>query len=133
MEKLFEPTFDFDMLCSNGKILNGISRRRIIPSMPNEGHLIEKKYKIYAIGAKVAKIFNLTWLYDCDFMYNKKKQPILIEINPRMSGSAIVSSYAGYNLFENIISLYKNKKIKKFNIEKQKIIVPYKQLYNVKI
>ena len=133
MERLFEPTFDFDMLCSKGKLLNGISRRRIIPSMPNEGHLIEKKNKIYAIGEKVAKIFNLTWLYDCDFMYDKKNKPILIEINPRMSGSAIVSSYAGYNLFENLISLYKNKKIKKFNIKKKEIIVPYKQLHNVKI
>ena len=50
-----------------------------------------------------------------------------------MSGSAIVSSYAGYNLFENLISLYKNKKIKKFNIKKKEIIVPYKQLHNVKI
>ena len=53
MERLFEPTFDFDMLCSKGKLLNGISRRRIIPSMPNEGHLIEKKNKIYAIGKKL--------------------------------------------------------------------------------
>ena len=131
MEELFEPTYDFDMLCKNGKLLNGVSRRRLIPSMPNEGHLIEKKKKIFSIGAKVAKIFNLTWLYDCDFMFDKKKNPILIEINPRMSGSAVVSSYAGFNLFENLISLYKNKKIKRFNIKGKKIIVPFKQLQNV--
>ena len=131
MEELFEPTYDFDMLCKNGKLLNGVSRRRLIPSMPNEGHLIERKKKIFSIGAKVAKIFNLTWLYDCDFMFDKKKNPILIEINPRMSGSAVVSSYAGFNLFENLISLYKNKKIKRFNIKGKKIIVPFKQLQNV--
>ena len=132
MEKLCQPTYDFDMLCSKGRLINGISRRRLVPSMPNEGHLIEKVSKIYAIGEKVAKIFNLTWLYDCDFMVDKKKNPILIEVNPRMSGSAIVSSYAGFNLFENLISLYKKKKIKKFDIKGKKIIVPYKQLYNAK-
>ena len=64
-------------------------------------------------------------------MFDKKKNPILIEINPRMSGSAVVSSYAGFNLFENLISLYKNKKIKRFNIKGKKIIVPFKQLQNV--
>lgn len=133
MEKLFEPTYDFDMLCKNGKLVNGICRRRLIPSMPNEGHIIENNKKIYSIGSKVAKIFNLSWLYDCDFMLNKKKEPILIEINPRMSGSAIVSAYAGYNLFENLISLFENKKIKKFKIRGKKIIVPYKELRNVKI
>ena len=132
MEKLFEPTYDFDMLCKNGELVNGISRRRLVPSMPNEGHIIEKINKIYSIGKKIAKIFNLTWLYDCDFMLDKNKNPVLIEINPRMSGSAIISSYAGLNLFDNLICIYKNKTFRKFKINEKKIIIPYKQLHYIK-
>ena len=107
--KIKGPIFDFDMLCKNGKLINGISRRRIIQSMPNEGHIIQPNTKIYNIGKKIVKTFNLSWLYDCDFMFKNKNTPVVIEINPRMSGSAIVSSYAGLNLFENLISLYLGK------------------------
>ena len=52
-----------------------------------------------------------------------EKNPVVIEINPRMSGSAIVGSYAGLNLFENLIDLYLNKSIKKFKINKEILIV----------
>lgn len=132
MEKLFGPTFDLDMLCKNGNLINGITRRRLVSSMPNEGNLIVKNNKILRIGEKIAKIFELNWLYDCDFMFDRKKNPVVIEINPRMSGSAIVGSYAGFNLFENLIDLYLNKSIKRFKIKKKILIVPFKQLFKTK-
>ena len=81
--------------------------------MPNEGNLITNNKKILNIGKEIARIFNLNWLYDCDFMFDRKKNPVVIEINPRMSGSAVVGSYAGLNLFENLVDLYLNKSIKK--------------------
>ena len=129
MEKLYGPTYDLDMLCKNGNLINGITRRRLVSSMPNEGNLITNNKKILNIGKEIARVFNLNWLYDCDFMFDRKKNPVVIEINPRMSGSAIVGSYAGLNLFENLIDLYLNKSIKKFKINKEILIVPYKQLY----
>ena len=129
MERLFEPTFDFDMLCSKGKLLNGISRRRIIPSMPNEGHLIEKKNKIYAIGEKVAKIFNLTWLYDCDCMTDKKGKIKIIEINPRMSGSLATAIISGYPIIDNLLRLINKMKLDLSKPHKKVLVMPYKTLH----
>ena len=70
MEKLYGPTYDLDMLCKNGNLINGITRRRLVSSMPNEGNLITNNKKIHR--KRNCKIFNLNWLYDW-FMFDRKK------------------------------------------------------------
>ena len=132
MEKLYTPCFDFDMLCKNGKLIKGVTRRRINPSVPNDGHVIENRRDIFKVGAKIAKCFNLTWLYDCDFMLDNKQRPRIIEINPRMSGSAAVSVAAGIPLFDDLISIYKKKKIQKSKPVNKKIILPSIDLFEIK-
>ena len=132
MEKLYPPCFDFDMLCKDGKLIKGVSRRRVNPSVPNDGHYVDGRSDILKIGKKISEIFKLTWLYDCDFMLDSKGKPKIIEINPRMSGSASVSVAAGIPLFDDLISLYKNKKIKKNKFLIKKVILPSINLFNVK-
>ena len=74
---------------------------------------------------------NLSWLYDCDVMFDNNNNPIVIEINPRQSGSIAVSIEAGFKIYENIIKLYLNKKTyPQFKIKK-KIIIPYKALLKI--
>ena len=132
MEKLYPPCFDFDMLCKDGKLIKGVSRRRVNPSVPNDGHYVDGRIDILKIGKKISEIFKLTWLYDCDFMLDSKGKPKIIEINPRMSGSASVSVAAGIPLFDDLISLYKNKKIKKNKFLIKKVILPSINLFNIK-
>ena len=43
MEKLNNPSFDFDMLCKNGQLIKGVARRRVNPTVPNDGHYIEER------------------------------------------------------------------------------------------
>ena len=50
-------------------------------------------------------------MYDCDVMFDKNKQPIVIEINPRQSGSVAISLAAGHKLYENLIRVVLGKKI----------------------
>jgi len=133
MEKLYAPCFDFDMLCRDGELIRGVTRRRVNPSVPNDGHHVENRNDIFKIGEKIAKCFKLTWLYDCDFMLDNKKRPKIIEINPRMSGSAAVSVAAGIPLFDGLISIYKKKKIKKTKLIKNKIILPSKNLFEIEL
>ena len=132
MEKLHAPCFDFDMLCKDGKLIRGVTRRRINPSVPNDGHYVENRKDIFKIGEKIAKCFKLSWLYDCDFMLDNKQKPKIIEINPRMSGSAAVSVAAGIPLFDDLISIYKKKKIKKTKLINKKIIFPSTNLFEIK-
>lgn len=128
MERLYYPVYDLDMLGFKGEPINVISRRRLNPNEPNEGHLIEKKNKILEIGKKIIAEFNLSWLYDCDLMLDKKGDYKIIEINPRMSGSVSVSIEAGQPIFDNLISLARNKKIKKKRNFKNTLIFPYIKL-----
>ena len=132
MEKLYSPCFDFDMLCKDGKLIKGVTRKRINSSVPNDGHYVENRKDIFNIGKKIAKCFKLTWLYDCDFMLDSKQRPKIIEINPRMSGSAAVSVAAGIPLFDDLISIYKNKRIKRLKQFKKKIILPATNLFEIK-
>ena len=46
-------------------------------------------------------------------MIDKKGDYKIIEINPRMSGSSVVSVEAGYPLFDDMISILRGRKIKK--------------------
>ena len=62
---------------------------------------------------KIIKEFNLSWLYDCDLMIDKKGNYKIIEINPRMSGSVAVSIEAGQPIFDNLISLARKNLLKK--------------------
>ena len=128
MERLYYPVYDLDMLGFKGKSINVISRRRLNPNEPNEGHLIEKKNKILEIGKKIIKEFNLSWLYDCDLMLDKNGNYKIIEINPRMSGSVSVSIKAGQPIFDNLIAIARNKKITKKGNFKNTLIFPYTKL-----
>ena len=84
------------------------------------------------IGTNLIKKFNLSWLYDCCLMIDEKGEYKIIEINPRMSGSSVVSVEAGYPLFDDMISILRNKKIKKINKPINKIIFPYTSLASIK-
>ena len=128
---LRNPVYDLDLLAWKGKLITAVTRRRLIPEDPNGGHIVEKNKKIINFGKKIVKHFNLSWLYDCDFMFDNKQNPILIEINPRMSGSASVSIEAGVPLFEDLISLAMNKKIPKYKIPNKQKIISFKNLSKI--
>ena len=131
-EQLFEPIYDLDLLSWKGKLIRGVVRRRVNPADPNAGHIIEENKEIIKQGEKIVKFFNLSWLYDCDFMFDKKGNPILIEINPRMSGSASVSMAAGVPFFDDIISLARNKSLPKKKIPIGTKIIAFKSLKKLK-
>ncbi len=132
MERLQNPTLDFDMLCFKGNLISGVTRRRINPSVPNDGHIIYNDFRLQKLGKKIANLLNLHWLYDCDFMFDQFNKPKIIEINPRMSGSVSVSISAGIPILQNLIEIYLNKKIKKNKMKAKIKIMPSVSLYKKK-
>ena len=66
------------------KIIENCSKKRIFSDDPNKGHELVNQ-KIYDFCKNIVKIFNLSWLYDFDIMFNKLNEPCLLEINPRKS------------------------------------------------
>ena len=108
MQELYYPVVDIDLFAWKGKPLSIVPRKRNHPLLPNMGHKILNDKALINLG-KNSKEFNLSWLYDCDVMFDRNKRPIVIEINPRQSGSVAVSLAAGYKIYENLIRIFLGK------------------------
>ena len=128
MERLFDPIYDIDMLAYNGKLVKSLVRRRLNPNNANDGHIIENLPNLHNLAEKLSNIFELNWLYDCDIMMDAHGEPVVLEINPRPSGSIAISVAAGVNFIEAMISIIKDEKFLFNKIEDNKIIIPYTSL-----
>jgi predicted ATP-grasp superfamily ATP-dependent carboligase len=73
--------------------------------VPNDGHILIGDETLINLGERLIEIFQLSWLYDCDVMYDSQGRPCVIEVNPRQSGSISVSIAAGIPIFDDLISL----------------------------
>lgn len=131
-ERLFPPTYDIDMLSFRGKPINVVARKRLNPQVPNDGHIVLKQKKIQNVGKKIIKIYNLSWLYDCDCMTDKKGKIKIIEINPRMSGSLATSLFAGYPVIDNLLRLINEYKLDLRKPRKDILIMPFKTLHKLR-
>jgi carbamoyl-phosphate synthase large subunit len=128
MERLYEPIYDIDILAQKGKLIKSVVRRRINSNNPNDGHIIENIPHLHNLAEKLSNIFSLNWLYDCDIMINNKGDPVVLEINPRPSGSIAISVVAGINFIEAMISIVKNESISLHKVENNKVIIPFTSL-----
>lgn len=131
MNKLKEPVYDLDILAWKGKPLRIIPRKRFNSAVPNDGHIIVNDKNLINLGKKIISKFKLSWLYDCDIMYDQNNIPQILEINPRPSGSAVVSICAGVPLIRDLLYLSKGLKPNKRKIPFNKRIIPYKNLYQI--
>lgn len=133
MQRLFEPTYDIDVLSWNGEAKQVIPRLRHNPTgIPFIGNTIKPDNELITIGKEVAKAFNLSWLLDIDVMSTKEGKPVVLEVNPRMSGSCPASIYAGFPLFDDIIALSRGEKIKPVKLEEDSVVLGYKSIVRVK-
>ena len=131
MEKLYEPTFDLDMFCNKGKIINAVLRKRIVPKDPNSGHKIIFKKQIISSAKQISIILKLNYINDCDFMVDKNNNFKLLEINPRPSGSLAIPNIAGFAILDNLLDLcIKGKKFKKTVFFKKNVTISKKNVDN---
>ncbi len=128
MEELDGPVHDLDMLAWEGKPLAIVARKRLDSNNPNSGHLVLDQPDFVEMGKQLIKRFNLSWLYDCDFMFDKKGQPKIIEINPRQSGSVSISIAAGIPLLDHVISLAKRESVAVNLSAQSQTVIPFKSL-----
>jgi carbamoylphosphate synthase large subunit len=112
MEKLNSPAYDVDYFKYNKKSILSI-RQRLNPSgIPYKGNKIIRSTKIKNYCNRIADVMKINSLVDLDLLHNKKKEPILLEINPRPSGSVVVNSIAKFPLLSYVISTILKKKYK---------------------
>ena len=132
MENLIPPVYDIDVLTWKGKLLKIVQRKRLNSDDPNMGHKLVHDEKIFNFCKNIVETLKLTWLYDCDLMFNKKGYPCLLEINPRKSGSLIISLLAKVSLVDDVISLALKKKPSQGSGYKEQVFIPYKTMLKIK-
>ena len=123
MEKLNPPGFDIDCFVKN-KTFTAVYRKRINPfGIPYKGNIFIKPDKNFYVK-KIIKVLKLKYLFDLDFFTDKKGNPILLEANPRPSGSIALCNKVDIPLFSYAISklMGKNYPKIKFTTKSKKII-----------
>ena len=132
MEKLNDPVIDIDLLAWNGNAVRTVSRKRVNSAVPNDGHVIIQDQSLTELAEKLIQIFQLSWLYDCDVMFDSRGNPCVLELNPRQSGSIAVSIAAGIPMLDDLISLAKGESIGDIELPINKKVVPFKSLVLIK-
>ena len=132
MEKLVEPVIDIDLLAWKGNAKRIVARRRVNSAVPNDGHVIIDDEPLTQLGRKLIELFQLSWLYDCDVMFDSKGNPCVLELNPRQSGSIAVTIAAGLPMLDDLISLAKGECIEDLELPINARVIPYKSLAVIK-
>jgi len=131
MERLSDPVHDLDILAWKGVALTLIPRRRRSSTAPNEGHIIIDAPEFVDMGRKIVSALELSWLFDIDIMMDGKGRPIVLEVNPRASGSVAVGMAAGVPLMDDLVSLAMGEEVGQRDAPVGKQIVAYNSLGTV--
>ena len=128
MERLFEPVCDLDILAWNGTVVHALPRRRLESANPNNGHIIEKNEEIIKIAKIIIQKMCLSWIFDIDYMFATDGHPIILEINPRASGSVAVPIVAGVPLFDDMFKLLRGERVGVDRYPYKTVVYPIKSL-----
>lgn len=102
MEYLSGSDFNVDVLADRGKTLYTIPVKRIVPDAGpvQEGRIIKDR-KIDNIVKQVVATFGFSYNINIELAYRDKSDdgdPLIYEINPRISAPIAIHKYAGINL-----------------------------------
>lgn len=98
--------YSVDCVCKNGEAYICIPRQRIETSMGVATvSLIEKNDDIIDISREIISKLNLSYNVNIQFKYSSSGYPMLVEINPRVSGSLVANYGAGVNMLELSLKL----------------------------
>jgi len=97
-------------LCNEGTVVSAFSHRRIRTYPQNGGVTVCSESAIneaiIKIGSEVLKKLNWSGLAMIEFMYDTDTQSWkIIELNPRLWGSVLLSAFNGSNMLDNYVRL----------------------------
>jgi len=95
MDLLKSPAYDVDCYKIKKKV-HVVIRKRINPSgIPYKGNFIVKNSSIENYCKSIIKKLKINSLVDIDLLTDSNNRPVLLEINPRPSGSLVTTYMAG--------------------------------------
>lgn len=126
MERLYPPAYDIDVLAWRGALLRAAPRRRLNPAgVPFTGGVLSFAAPLLDLARGVTEALRLDWLYDYDIMTTWAGEPIVIEINPRPSGSIAAAILAGMPFYDDLLSLAKGEPLPEIAQPAEVAALPY--------
>lgn len=106
MEYLSGDEYSVDILADYGEALTVVPRVRekVKAGVSVEGTVVIDK-EIIELSKKIVKILKLHGIVGLQFRRDKNFKPVLLECNPRIQGTIMLSEASGANLFQNAVNL----------------------------
>lgn len=118
VEYLPKEEYSVDMLAENGKISVIIPRRRIrIRSGITFEGITEKHEKIIEYSKLLTEKLKLSYALGFQFKLNENNEPKLLECNPRIQGTMVMSTLSGANIIYSILKILLEEPIPEFNVK----------------
>jgi hypothetical protein len=89
------------------------------------GAVLTPREDLMELARSVTAAFEVSWLYDYDLMTDREGRPVVIEVNPRPSGSIAASILAGMPFYDDLFSLHKGEALPDVRPVGKVAVVPY--------
>lgn len=107
MEFLRGEIFDTDVLSfANGERYIGSRKRMLNIAKPYYGNFFLTPKALLALSHKIHEVLPTRFLVDYDILMTKDGKAVLLEVNPRPSGSTAAYLPFGINMYERLIRSY---------------------------
>jgi carbamoyl-phosphate synthase large subunit len=98
--------------------VNVIPRKRTkIRSGITFNGILEKNEEIINVSTKLSELLDMEFCYGLQFKMDSSNKPQLLECNPRVQGTMVMSTIAGANLIYSAVKYSLNETIPEFNID----------------
>jgi len=125
-ERLYPPAYDIDVLAQDGQLLRAMPRERLNPAgVPFTGGILRPTPALLSLAERVTAVLRLSWLYDYDIMCARDGEPVVLELNPRPSGSIAASILAGVPFYDDLMSLVSGEPLPDIELPADVAVVPF--------
>jgi carbamoyl-phosphate synthase large subunit len=109
--------YSVDILRTNAHLTIIPRKRSMIRSGITFNGVIEKNDQIISISKKLSEILNLYYCFGFQFKLDENNTPKILECNPRVQGTMVMSTICGANIIYGSVKAALNEVIPDFNID----------------
>lgn len=117
--------YSVDVLRTKSNLTVIPRKRSMIRSGITFNGKIEKNEKIISISEKLAGILGLSFCFGFQFKSDENNQPQILECNPRVQGTMVMSTICGANIIYGSVKAVLNEEIPDFSIDWNSIFYRY--------
>ncbi len=117
MEYLPGKEYSVDVLSAHKKVHAVIPRRRdVIRTGITFVGIVEKRGEIISDSVRITEVLGLEFAHGLQFKEDRDGVPMLIESNPRIQGTMVLSTIAGTNIIYGAVKLALDESVPEFEI-----------------